>query len=181
MVHKFESIARKKIGVTDEDKNIFVLIDEAHRGHNGIANLEMNRIIPNACYIGFTGTPLMKEEKASWKKFGGYIDKYTIDDALNDKIILPLIYEGRYVDLEQNAKQIDKQVKRITEGLNDKQKKDLQKYIGTKIIKDNPQRITEIGYDIENHFIKNFQYTGLKAQIVAPSKFSAILFQNSLK
>ncbi len=177
LVHKFESIARKKIGVTDEDKNIFVLIDEAHRGHNGIANLEMNRIIPNACYIGFTGTPLMKEEKASWKKFGGYIDKYTIDDALNDKIILPLIYEGRYVDLEQNAKQIDKQVKRITEGLNDKQKKDLQKYIGTKIIKDNPQRITEIGYDIENHFIKNFQYTGLKAQIVAPSKFSAILFQ----
>ncbi len=177
LVHKFESIAKKKTGIVDEDENIFVLIDEAHRGHNGIANLEMNRIIPNACYIGFTGTPLMKEERASWKKFGGYIDKYTIDDALADKIILPLIYEGRYVDLEQNAKQIDKQVRRITENLNDKQKKDLQKYIGTKIIKDNPQRITEIGYDIEEHFIKNFQHTGLKAQIVAPSKFSAVLFQ----
>jgi len=177
LVHKFESVAKKKTGIIDEDENIFVLIDEAHRGHNGIANLEMNRIIPNACYIGFTGTPLMIKERASWKKFGGYIDKYTIDDALADKIILPLIYEGRYVDLEQNAKQIDKQIKRITENLNDKQKKDLQKYIGTKIIKDNPQRIVEIGYDIEKHFVKNFQHSGLKAQIVAPSKFSAVLFQ----
>ena len=165
------------MGFVDADQNIFVLIDEAHRSQNGIASLEMNRIIPNACYIGFTGTPLMKNEKESWRKFGGYIDKYTIDDALADKIILPLIYEGRYVPMEQNAEQIDRQVERITEHLNDKQKKDLQKYIGTKIIKDNPQRIVEIGYDIEKHYISYFQNTGLKAQIVAPSKYSAVLFQ----
>jgi type I restriction enzyme R subunit len=177
LVHKFESARKKNFGLVDPDKNIFVLVDEAHRSQNGIANLEMNRIIPNACYIGFTGTPLMKNEKESWRKFGGYIDKYTIDDALEDKIILPLIYEGRYVDLVQNAKQIDRHVERITEGLNDKQKKDLQKFIGTKIIKDNPQRIVEISYDIEKHYCENFQNTGLKAQIVAPSKFSAVLFQ----
>lgn len=177
LVHKFESARKKNIGLVDPDKNIFVLVDEAHRSQNGIANLEMNRIIPGACYIGFTGTPLMKSERESWRKFGGYIDKYTIDDALADKIILPLIYEGRYVDLVQNAEQIDRQVERITEGLSDKQKKDLQKFIGTKIIKDNPQRIVEISYDIEKHFCENFQNTGLKAQIVAPSKFSAVLFQ----
>ncbi|MFZ2975892.1 MAG: HsdR family type I site-specific deoxyribonuclease [Candidatus Moraniibacteriota bacterium] len=177
LVHKFESARKKNTGLVDPDKNIFVLVDEAHRSQNGIANLEMNRIIPGACYIGFTGTPLMKNEGESWRKFGGYIDKYTIDDALEDKIILPLIYEGRYVDLVQNAEQIDRQVSRITEGLNDKQKKDLQKFIGTKIIKDNPQRIVEISYDIEKHYCENFQNTGLKAQIVAPSKFSAVLFQ----
>ena len=177
VIDKFESAAKKKAGFVDADQNIFVLIDEAHRSQSGIASLEMNRIIPNACYIGFTGTPLMKKDKESWKKFGGYIDKYTIDDALADHIILPLIYEGRYVDLVQNEEQIDRHVGRITEGLNDKQKKELQKYIGTKVIKDNPQRIVEIGYDIEKHFIGNFQNTGLKAQIVAPSKFSAVLFQ----
>ncbi len=177
LVHKFESAAKNKTGFVDEDQNIFVLIDEAHRSQSGIANVEMNRIIPSACYIGFTGTPLMKGEQESWRKFGGYIDKYTIDDALADKIILPLIYEGRYVDLVQNEEQIDRQVARITEDLNDKQKKELQKYIGSKIIKDNPQRIVEIGYDIEKHFIHHFQNTGLKAQIVAPSKFSAVLFQ----
>lgn len=177
VIDKFESAAKKKAGFVDSDQNIFVLIDEAHRSQSGIASLEMNRIIPNACYIGFTGTPLMKKDKESWKKFGGYIDKYTIDDALADNIILPLIYEGRYVPMEQNAKQIDRQVERITEGLNEKQKRDIQKYISTKIIKDNPQRIVEIGFDIENHFVNYFQDTGLKAQIVAPSKFSAVLFQ----
>jgi len=176
-IHKFEPGRKNNAGFVDTDKNIFVLIDEAHRSQNGMANFEMNRIIPNACYIGFTGTPLMKKDRESWKKFGDYIDKYTIDDALADNIILPLIYEGRYVDLIQNAEQIDRHVERITEGLNDKQKKELQRYIGSKIIKDNPQRIVEIAYDIETHFIKNFQYTGLKAQIVAPSKYSAILFQ----
>lgn len=177
LVHKFESAAKKKTGLVDRDQNIFVLIDEAHRSQSGVASLEMNRIIPNACYIGFTGTPLMKDEKESWRKFGGYIDKYTIDDALTDKIILPLVYEGRYVDLVQNAEQVDRHVERITEGLSDKQKKELQKYIGTKIIKDNPQRITEISFDVEKHFIEHFQNTGLKAQVVAPSKYSAILFQ----
>lgn len=177
LVHKFESAAKKKAGFVDDDQNIFVLIDEAHRSQSGIANVEMNRIIPSACYIGFTGTPLMKGEKESWRKFGGYIDKYTIDDALADKIILPLIYEGRYVDLIQNEEQIDRHVARITEDLSDKQKKELQKYVGSKIIKDNPQRIVEIGYDIERHFMHHFQNTGLKAQIVAPSKYSAVLFQ----
>lgn len=177
IIDKFESAAKKKAGFVDSDQNIFVLIDEAHRSQSGIASLEMNRIIPNACYIGFTGTPLMKKDKESWKKFGGYIDKYTIDDALADNIILPLIYEGRYVDLVQNEEQIDRHVERIIEGLSEKQKKELQKYIGSKVIKDNPQRIVEIGYDIEKHFTKHFQDTGLKAQIVAPSKFSAVLFQ----
>lgn len=176
LVFKFDSASNKYTKFVDTDQNIFVLIDEAHRSQRGEANIEMNRTIPNACYIGFTGTPLMKNEIASWKKFGGYIDKYTIDDALNDKIILPLIYEGRYVELTQNKDQIDRQVERLTEGLSEKQKKELQRYVGTKIIKDNPQRITEIGFDIEEHFLKHFQNTGLKAQIVAPSKYSAVLF-----
>jgi len=177
LVHKFETASQRKAGFCDEDKNIFVLIDEAHRTQGGIANLEMNRIMPNACYIGFTGTPLMKKERESWKKFGGYIDRYTIDDALEDKIILPLIYEGRYVLLTQNKEQIDRHVERLMEGLDDQTKRELQKLVNTKTIQDNPQRIAEIAYDVENHFIEQFQKTGLKAQIVAPSKFSAVLFQ----
>ncbi len=181
LVQKFESAAKKSVGFVDDDKNIFVLIDEAHRSQNGMANFEMNRIIPNACYIGFTGTPLMKKDRESWKKFGDYIDRYTIDDALADKIILPLIYEGRYVDLIQNAEQIDRRVSRITDGLSDKQKKELQKFAGTKLIKSNPNRIAEIAIDVENHFVQNFQGTGLKAQLVAPSKFSAVLFQKSFE
>ena len=185
IIDKFETAATKKAGFVDGDQNIFVLVDEAHRSQGGIANLEMNRIIPNACYIGFTGTPLMKKEKESWKKFGGYIDKYTIDDALEDHMILPLIYEGRYVDLMQNEEQIDRRVDRVSEDLSqkynvhvdDEYKRLMQKQITADVIKNNPQRIEEIARNIEEHFTKSFQHTGLKAQIVAPSKYSAFLFQ----
>jgi len=179
LVHKFDTAANKRS--RDLDENIFVLVDEAHRTQAGIANLEMNRIMPNACYIGFTGTPLLKKDRESWKKFGGYIDKYTIDDALNDQIILPLIYEGRYVDLVENREQIDKRVEALMKDLDDETKKELQKLANTKIIKNNPQRIADIAADIELHFCQNFQYTGLKAQIVAPSKFSAVLMQRAFE
>ncbi|MFH1504022.1 MAG: type I restriction endonuclease subunit R [Candidatus Omnitrophota bacterium] len=181
LVHKFDSVSKKRMNFRDTDKNIFVLIDEAHRTQTGIANLEMNRVMPNACYIGFTGTPLLKKDRESWKKFGGYIDKYTIDDALKDEIILPLIYEGRYVDLIENKEQIDRRVDAIIKDLDDKAKRELQKLVNTKIIKDNPQRIADIAVDIENHYCGQFQGTGLKAQIVSPSKFSAVLMQKAFE
>jgi len=176
LIHKFQSAAKKRADYVDLDENIFVLIDEAHRSQHGIANIEMNRVIPNACYIAFTGTPLLRNEK-SQLKFGSFIDRYTIDDALTDEIILPLIYEGRYVDLRQDKKEIDKKVDRLTIELKEPQKKYLQGIIKSKILQVNPQRIEEIAYDIEKHFIKYFSGTGLKAQIVAPSKFAAITFQ----
>jgi type I restriction enzyme R subunit len=176
LIHKFQSAAKKKTDILDLDKNIFVLIDEVQRSQYGMANLEMNKMIPNACYIGFTGTPLLKDNKST-QKFGSFIDKYTIDDALEDGIILPLIYEGRYVNLVQDRQEMNRQFDRLTEDLDEKLKKQLQKKAKNNIIKDNPKRIVEIAYDIEKHFLKRFKDTGLKAQIVAPSKFSAMLFQ----
>ena len=181
LIHKFQFASKKNAGFVDDDKNIFVLIDEAHRSQSGISNYEMNRIIPNACYIGFTGTPLLKEERESWRKFGGYIDKYTIDDALADEIVVPLIYEGRYVNLEQNPEQVNRLVDRITEDLDNKEKKDLQRFVGSKVIIDNPHRVAEIGCDIKKHYETNYKGSGLKAQIVAPSKYSAILLQKSFE
>jgi type I restriction enzyme, R subunit len=174
LIQKFQS-ANKNVGFEDLDSNIFVLIDEAHRNQGGDANLEMNKVIPNACYIAFTGTPLLKKD-TSKNKFGGFIDKYTIDDALDDGIILPLIYEGRYVDLKQDKDEIDRLTDRITTNLNEKLRFQLQNIAKT-ILKDNPRRITEISVDIEKHYLSRFAGTGLKAQIVAPSKFSAVLFQ----
>lgn len=185
LIDKFEAAGRKKTGFLDRDQNIFVLIDEAHRSQSGIANWQMNQIIPNACYIGFTGTPLMRKDKESWRKFGGYIDKYTIDDALADNVILPLIYEGRYADLVQNEEQIDRRVDRVSEDISNKYnvtvdeqyKRQMQQQVTAEVIRNNPQRIEEIARDIETHYMRHFQNTGLKAQVVAPSKYSAVLFQ----
>lgn len=176
LVHKFERAGKRRAGFVDESKDIFVLIDEAHRTQGGMAHIEMKRVLPNACFIGFTGTPLMKNERSS-NQFGGYIDKYTIDDALRDNVILPLVYEGRYVDLVQNKEQIDRQFERVADGKAPEQQKQLQKFATHRIIQDNPGRINEIAFDIEEHYTKNFQKSGLKGQIVAPSKFSAVLFQ----
>jgi len=180
LVQKFESAAKKRAGFVDEDRDVFVLIDEAHRTQGGIANMEMNRVLPNACYIAFTGTPLMKKEASSYLKFGRYIDKYTIDQAIKDKVVLPLIYEGRYVELEQNEDQIDRQAEQIIgdKGSQDQQK--AQKHITKEAIKNNPGRIREIAHDIQNHYVQNFQGSGLKGQIVAPSKYSAVLFKKHL-
>lgn len=184
IVDKFRTASNKRSGFVDNDGNIFILVDEAHRSQYGDAAMEMRRILPNACLIGFTGTPLLKKDK-SRSKFGDYIDRYTIDDALADNIILPLIYEGRYVDLVQNEEQVDRQVEYVCDDMSRKYnanvdtqyKKQLQNQITAEIIKNNPQRIAEIARDIEKHFMEYFQGTGLKAQIVAPSKYSAVLFQ----
>lgn len=178
LVFRFQAAKDIRAGFVDKDKNIFVLIDEVHRSQGGEANLEMNRVIPNACYIGFTGTPILKEKKSE-NQFGRFIDRYTIDDALNDGIVLPLIYEGRYVDLRQDEKEIDKQVARLEEELKKDNftMRDIQKEIETKAMQETPARIVEIGYDIKEHFNKHLKGTGLKAQIVAPSKYAATLFQ----
>lgn len=176
LIHKFESAGKRRADFIDPDDNIYVLIDEAHRSQGGDANLEMLRVIPNACVIAFTGTPLLKNDM-SVTKFGTFIDRYTIDDALADRIVLPLIYEGRYVAMDQNAPQVDRLTDRVSEDLSAKDKYKLQKRIETKTLAENPSRIEEICADIEKHYVQNFQHTGLKGQVVAPSKSAALLMQ----
>ncbi|MDQ5932199.1 MAG: type restriction enzyme subunit [Patescibacteria group bacterium] len=183
LVQKFGAAANAIKKFTDDDPNIFVLVDEAHRSHGRAsksvavnASEEMKKVIPNASFIAFTGTPLLKDEK-SQHTWGNFIDKYTIDDALQDKIVLPLIYEGRYIPLHDDAVQIDRRYDRVSEDLTNKQKYILQKRVEKKVVTENPDRIREICYDVQKHYTERFQGTGLKAQLVAPSKYAALVMQ----
>ena len=88
IIDKFQT-ATKNTTFIDDSANIFVLVDESHRSQYGSAHINMKRVLPNACYIGFTGTPLMKNEKSTARKFGGFIHKYTIDQAVKDGAVLP--------------------------------------------------------------------------------------------
>jgi type I restriction enzyme R subunit len=97
----------------DDDTNIFVLVDESHRtqtgklgGHSQFAT-KMRRLIPNACYLGFTGTPLLKKDKNTLSTFGGLIHKYAINEAVADEAV-PLLYEGRMVEQQISGTVIDK-------------------------------------------------------------------------
>jgi len=135
----------------------------------------MNRVFPNACYIGFTGTPLMKKEKNTSAKFGGIFDVYNISQAVKDKAVLPLLYEGRYVELEVHEKSIDAWFERICKDLTKEQQADLKKkFARADQLNKAEKKIQRIAYDISEHFKKHWQGTGFKAQLAADSKISAI-------
>src|SRR5262245_24183964 len=99
VIDKFES-AVKASNYQSDSNNIFALIDESHRSQYGETNARMRRVLPNACYIGFTGTPLKKRDKNTDAKFGGILDAYSIDEWVRDKAVTPLLYEGRRVSRE---------------------------------------------------------------------------------
>jgi type I restriction enzyme R subunit len=179
LIHKFGMGGIHAI--PDDDPNVFVLIDEAHRSQAGQANTELNLVLPKACQIGFTGTPLMRKEKSSAAKFGGIIDAYTISEAEADGVVLPLIYQPRYVELSVQQKLLDQFYDTITKDLSEEQKKDLQqKFSSSQIIEETSQRIETIALDILNHYTR-FADTGLKAQVVAPSKYAAVMFQKAFE
>lgn len=76
IINKFNTVERQE--VKNPSRDIFVLVDESHRSNYGLMATRMRSVFPNACYIGFTGTPLMKSEKNTMARFGRLIHKYTI-------------------------------------------------------------------------------------------------------
>ena len=114
IVNKFDT-ALRSAQYSDPDTNIFVLVDESHRTQSRKARraqsqfaMKMRRLLPKACYLGFTGTPLLKGERKTLVSFGGLIHAYKIDEAVADEAVVPLLYEGRMVEQKISADAIDK-------------------------------------------------------------------------
>ena len=186
IINKFDSAARGN-EQTDSDRNIFVLVDESHRtqtgrygGHSQFAT-KMRRLLPQACYLGFTGTPLLKKEKNTLSTFGGLIHKYAIDEAVADGAVVPLLYEGRLVEQQLAGNVIDNWFEKISAGLTDKQKADLKrKFSRMDALGKTGQAIHAKAFDISEHFRQHWQGTGFKAQLVAPSKAAAVRYKQVL-
>lgn len=181
VLDKFQAgLNKRSVEVTSE--NIFVLVDESHRSQYGVAHALMKKVLPNACYIGFTGTPLLKSEKSTAEKFGGFIQPiYSINDAVEDKAVVPLLYEGRHVIQDVDQKPIDTWFDRVCEPLSEYQVADIKRKL-SKIEKLNltDQKIFMIAYDVSEHYSKNWQGTGFKAQIATDSKAAALKFKKCL-
>src|SRR5690606_29053123 len=126
IINKFNA-AVKKIRKPLESHDIFVLVDEGHRTQHGTFNIDMQKTLPNACFIAMTGTPLFKKDKNTATKFGGVIDAYTVDQAVKDKAVVPLLYEGRLALQDVNASPIDTFFGMISEPLTEYQKADIKK------------------------------------------------------
>jgi type I restriction enzyme R subunit len=180
VIDKFEGAADAADGSMN-GRDIFVMIDESHRSNYGRTAARMRRLLPKACYLGFTGTPLLKSEKSTLRKFGGLIHKYAIDEATADKAVVPLLYEGRLVDQRVSGPEVDNWFERLTEGLNDSQKADLRRKVArAQMLAKTDQSLYAKALDISEHYRRFWQGTGFKAQLVAPSRAAAIRMKEVL-
>lgn len=181
LIHKFDKALNIR-KYKDSSKEIFMLVDESHRTNFGTFAARMRQMFPNACYLGFTGTPLLKKEKNNFVKFGSLIDPpYPVTQAVEDGAVVPLLYEGRHVEMKQNKKAIDLWFERHTQGLSKEQKADLKrKYARAEMLNKADQVIYMRAFDISEHYRKNWQGTGFKGQCVAPSKAAALKYKEYL-
>ena len=181
VINKFET-AVDRISEALISPDIFVLVDEGHRTQHGTFNIGMEKTLPNACFIAFTGTPLFKKDKNTAKKFGGEIDRYTVDRAVKDKAVVPLLYEGRHAYQEVNEKPLDTYFDLVSEPLNKYQKADLKKkFSRADQLNVAEQKIYAISWDISLHFRDNFKdKTPFKGQLVTQSKLAAIKYKREL-
>ncbi|MEI9534885.1 HsdR family type I site-specific deoxyribonuclease [Moellerella wisconsensis] len=178
IINKFGSAIKHK-NCYNDSPNIIVLVDEGHRSQNGENNIRMQQTLPKAAFIAFTGTPLLKDDKTE-NKFGKIIHSYTMQQAVEDKTVTPLLYEERIPELNVNDKAIDAWFDRSTSKLSDKQKTDLKRKFSQKgQIYQTADRIMLIAYDIADHF-QNFKHQGLKGQLACDSKASAIRYKEAL-
>ena len=175
IINKFNTAER--LDAKNNSRDVFVLIDESHRSNYGSMAAKMRTVFPNACYIGFTGTPLMKREKNTLTKFGKLIHKYTIQDGVEDGAIVPLIYEGRFVEQKVDEENIDMWFQQTTKRLTDPQKEDLRrKWSSIRRLTSTDARIKRIALDINNHFLLGFKDTGFKAMLATNYKRDAIRY-----
>ena len=181
IINKFVA-AVKKINRPLESHDIFVLVDEGHRTQHGTFNIDMQKTLPNACFIAMTGTPLFKKDKSTAEKFGGMIDAYTVDQAVKDKAVVPLLYEGRLALQTVNASPIDTFFGMVSEPLTEYQKADIKKkFARYDHLNSAEQKMRMIAWDISYHFRDNWQgRTPFKGQLVCDKKVHAIKYKEYL-
>ena len=168
---------------------LFVFVDECHRTQGGRLNRVMKALMPNAVFIGFTGTPLLKQDKAtSLEVFGGYIHSYKFSEAVEDGVVLDLLYEARDIDTRLgSSEKIDHWFENSTKALNKWQKDELKQKWGTmQNVLSSKSRMDRVVADIIFDFSTKPRLSSLRgnAIFVASSIYEACkyftLFQKSL-
>lgn len=177
VVNKFETVV--KSGITVDAPNTFILVDEGHRTQYGEINRRMQEVFKGAIYISFTGTPIMKRDRNIFDKFGGLIHKYSLDDALRDKAIVPLIYEGKMVDQEVSKEAIDMRLDMLTRNLTSEQKNEvMRKWSRFEKVASSEQRLELIAWDIAKNYNETLKGTGFNAMLACNKKVEAVKYYN---
>lgn len=163
-----------------QDDDIYVMVDEAHRTqYKHLAN-NMRTALPNAFYIGFTGTPIEKEERDTRRTFGNYIDTYTIDQSLEDDTTVEILYQGRLADMHLEGETLDTMFDRIFADKTEDEKAEIKKrYARTQDLAEAETRIERVALDIIEHYETEIADT-FKGMVVTTSKQAAITYKEKL-
>jgi len=141
----------------------------------------MQKTLPNACFIALTGTPLFRKDKNTAAKFGGIIDAYTVDQAVEDKAVVPLLYEGRIARQNVNSGPLDTFFGMISEPMTEHEKADFKKkFSRADQLNSAEQKLYAIAWNISLHYRDNWQGTPFKAQLVCDKKVNAIRYKEFL-
>ena len=164
-----------------EAANIFVMVDEAHRTQYRSLAANMRQALPNACFLGFTGTPIDKKDRSTLRTFGPYIDTYTIEQAVQDQATVPIFYESRLPELQIIGQTIDQVFDRVfADRTGDERAAIKQRFATEPAIAGAPRRIEAIGLDLIEHFTKFIAPNRFKAQVVAASRHAAVTYKETL-
>ena len=183
-IHKFQEPEKEEEfqTVLNDSKNVYVMADEAHRTQYKDLASFMRSALPNACYIGFTGTPIEKKYKNTRDTFGRYIDTYTIDESVKDGVTVPIMYEGRLPNVWVEGKTLDQIFDRVFSHKSEKEREMIKsKYANEKAIAQSEERITQICMDIIDHYEEHIKPNGFKGQIVSVSRRAAAIYKEKLE
>ena len=186
-IHKFLPEKGEKMPALSQRRNIVVIADEAHRSQydliDGLAR-HLRDALPNASFIGFTGTPIEKTDANTRAIFGDYISIYDIQRAVADKATVPIYYESRISKLSLNAAalpMLDDEFEEITEGEELTKKEKLKtKWAALEALVGDPKRIKLVAADLVEHFEKRLEAMDGKAMIVCMSRRIAVDMYNAL-
>lgn len=172
---------REEFPVLSQASNIFVLADEAHRTQYGGLAANLRRALPNACFFGFTGTPIDKQDRSTLQTFGSYIDTYTIEQAVADGATVPIFYEGRLPELRILGNTLDAIFDRVFADRTPEEREAIKKkYANESSIAAAPKRVEMIALDLLQHYTAFIRPNGFKAQLVTCSREVACLYKETL-
>jgi len=178
MIHKFrEADLSETFPELNKSSNILVMTDEAHRSQYSLLGANLDKAIPNAARIGYTGTPIDKTEKV----FGDYIDKYTMRQAIEDGVTLEIVYEGRTHNAEvSDQTEMDSAFADVFSDFNLEQRLEILGYGSRDAYLEADSTINAKAEDMLAHYLEHVFPNGFKAQVVAVSREAAVRYKTAL-
>ena len=174
-------------GLLNDNPNIIVMVDEAHRTQEGDLGRKMREALPNAFLFGLTGTPINKRDRNTFWAFGaeedekGYLSRYSFEESIRDKATLPLHFEAAEPKLKVNRDAIDEAFANITGDLNEQDRDDLARRAAKMaVLIKSPERVQGICEHIVKHFKEKIEPNGFKSQVVTFDRECCVLYKNAL-